>query len=456
MIKKTTPLVISILLFSLILTGLKTSAQDENNDKKTIDKIIAIVGDKVILHSDVENQYMQYVMQGNSEKEGMRCQIFEEMLFQKMLLNKAEIDSITVESSQVDNELNRRMRYFIREIGSEKKLEEYYNKSVVELKEEMRSSIREQILVSKVQKKLTSDVSITPSEIKDYYNSIPEDSLPKVPEQYKLAEITLKPEIGHEDKMEIKEKLRELRQRIQKGSSFKVLAGLYSEDQSSADNGGEVGMFTKGDMYPEFEAAAFDLDKGEISPIIETEAGFHIIKLIERDGESVNVRHILLKKKVSAEKLMDTKFKADSLRQLIMDRDSMDFSMAAEKYSDTYDKTSAGIMLNRETGSTMFTPEQMNKNMYFKIKKYNKGEISEPFQIKTDKDKKAIRMVKILKKTSPHRATLKNDYDRIKTAAMEKKKSDIIKEWVNKRADEIFIKIKDDSLKKCDFTYKWF
>ncbi|MCF8218177.1 MAG: peptidylprolyl isomerase [Bacteroidales bacterium] len=455
MIRKTTPFVVSILLFSLIFTGLKTSAQNEK-DKKTIDKIIAIVGDNVIFHSDVENQYMQYVMQGNSEEEGMRCQIFEEMLFQKMLLNKAEIDSITVDDSQVNNELDRRMRYFIRQIGSEKKLEEYYNKSIVELKEEMRSSIREQLLVSQVQQKLTSDVSITPSEVKDFYNSVPRDSLPKIPEQYKIAEITLIPEVSHEDKMKIKEKLRGLRQRILDGSSFKVLAGLYSEDPGSADNGGEVGMFSRGEMYPEFEAAAFDLEKGEISPIIETEAGFHIIKLINREGQYVNVRHILLRKKVSAEKLVDTKFKADSLRQLIQKTDSLNFPQAAKKYSDTYEQTSAGIMLNRQTGSTMFNPDQLKKNMYFKIKDLSEGDISEPFQIETDKGTKAIRMVKVLEKTRAHRASLERDYDRIKTAAMEEKKSDILKEWVNEQADDTFIKIQDEDFRKCDFTYNWF
>ncbi|MGM0613155.1 MAG: peptidylprolyl isomerase [Bacteroidota bacterium] len=455
MLKKATPLVISILLVSLSLTGLKTSAQNEN-DKKTIDRIIAIVGDNVIFHSDVENQYMQYVMQGNSEEEGMRCQIFEEMLFQKMLLNKADIDSITVEDSQVDNELDRRMRYFIRQIGSEKKLEEYYNKSIVELKEEMRSSIREQLLVSQVQQKLTSDVSITPSEVKDYFESVPRDSLPKIPEQYKIAELTLIPEVSHEDKMKIKEKLRGLRQRILDGSSFKVLAGLYSEDPGSADNGGEVGMFSRGEMYPEFEAAAFDLDKGEISPIIETEAGFHIIKLIEREGQYVNVRHILLRKKVSAEKLMDTKFRADSLKQLISNNDTLSFALAAKKYSDTYDQTSAGVMLNQETGSTMFNPDQMEKDMYFKIKDLKEGEISEPFQFKTDEEVKAIRMVKVMKKNSAHRASLENDYDRIKNAALEEKKSKIIKEWVNEQADDTFIKIQDKNFRKCDFTYNWF
>ncbi|MFW6020131.1 MAG: peptidylprolyl isomerase [Bacteroidales bacterium] len=455
MIKKTAPFVISILLFSILFTGLKAQAQN-NNDKKTIDQIIAIVGNNVIFYSDVENQYMQYVMQGNSEEEGMRCQIFEEMLFQKMLLNKAEIDSITVEDSQVNNELDRRMRYFIQQIGSEKKLEEYYNKSIVELKEEMRSSIREQLLARQVQEKLTSDVSITPSEVKDYYNSVPRDSLPKVPEQYKIAEITLIPEVSYEDKKKIKEKLRGLRERILDGSSFKVLAGLYSEDPGSADNGGEVGMFSRGEMYPEFEAAAFDLDKGEISPVIETEAGFHIIKLIEREGEYVNARHILLRKKVSADKLMDTKFKADSLRQLISNNDTVSFSSVAKKHSDTYDQTSAGVMLNPQTGSTMFNPDQMEKDMYFKIKDLSEGEISKPFQMKTEEDIKAIRMVKVLKKTPPHRASLEQDYDRIKTAAMEKKKNEILKEWVNKQADDTFIKIQDDSFQQCDYTYNWF
>ncbi|MCF8331937.1 MAG: peptidylprolyl isomerase [Bacteroidales bacterium] len=454
MLKKNYLLLVSVLLlFLALLANTDLKAQ---GDGKTIDKIVAIVGDNIIMHSDIENQYMQYVMQGYTRKKEIRCQIFEEMLFQKMLLNKAEIDSITVSRSQVNSELDRRMRYFIRQIGSEQKLEEYYNKSVTELKEELRGSIREQLLVSEVQRKLTEDVKITPSEVKDYYNSIPTDSLPKIPEEYRLAEITIIPEVSHEDKVKTKQKLQEIRQRILNGSSFKILAGLYSEDPGSADNGGELGLFTKGEMYPEFEAAAFNLVKGEISPIIETKPGFHIIQLIERQGDYVNARHILLRKKVSAEKLMQAKFEADSIRQQIINIDTLDFLEAAALYSDTYKQSSAGIMLNRQTGSTRFTPDQMKQKTYFSVEKLKPGGISKPFQIETSDGAKAIRFVKVIEKTKPHRANLNTDYDRIKTAALEQKKSKVIKEWVNDQAGETFIKILEKSYKKCDFTYEWF
>lgn len=443
-------------VFILFLTGTGQIQAQQDDKKKTIDKIIAIVGNNIILHSDVENQYMQYEMQGRTNKENVRCQLFEEMLFQKMLLNKAETDSITIPSSQVNSELDRRMRYFIRQIGSRAKLEEYYNKSIVELKEELRSSIKEQLLVRKVQNKLTKYVSITPSEVKDFYRNMPEDSLPEIPQQFKIAEITIKPEISHEDKLKIKEKLRDLRKRIANGSSFKVLAGLYSEDSKTSESGGETGMFTKGEMAPEFEAAAFDLKVGEISPIVETKKGFHLIKLIEKQGKHINAQHIMLKKKVSAKKLMKAKYRADSLRQKIINTDSLDFKTAAKKYSDTYEQTSAGVMLNKQTGDTYFNPEQLDKKTFFTVNSTPEGKISEPVKITTRDENKAIRIFKVLENNEPHRAQLKTDYSKIKNAALEKKKSRKIKGWINKKADETFIKIMSDQYKQCDFTYKWF
>ncbi|MFO8053733.1 MAG: peptidylprolyl isomerase [Bacteroidales bacterium] len=454
MLKKTMPGIILILLLFFLNSATENLKAQENG--KTIDKIIAIIGDNIILHSDIENQYMQYLMQGETEDSGIRCEIFEELMFQKMLLNKAEKDSITISSSQVNSELDRRMRYFIRQIGSERKLEEYYNKTIIELKEELRSSIREQMLVNQVQNELTSDISITPSEVTRFFNTMPEDSLPSVPEQFKISEITVVPEVSHEDKVKIKKKLQDLRERIINGSSFKILAGLYSEDPGSADNGGETGMFTRGEMFPEFENAAFNLKEGEISPIVETEAGFHIIKLIEKQGDYINARHILLRKKVSPEKLMEANQKADSIKQLILREDTLDFLKAAKQFSDTYEQTSAGIMMNQQTGSITFSPDQMEQKLYFTVNKLNEGDISEPFQTTTASNQKGIRILKILEKSEPHRANLKEDYHRIKKAALEEKKRNILQEWINKKAGETFIKITEDKFLNCDYNYNWF
>ncbi len=449
-------LVFILSLSVIILTsGIQKQLKGQENGK-TIDKIVAIVGDNVILHSDIENQYMQYVMQGYTQKGEIHCQIFEELLFQKMLLNKAEVDSITVTPSQVNSELDRRMRYFIRQIGSPEKLEEYYNKSIVELKDELRGSIREQLLVSQVQRTLTDEITITPSEVKDFFNELPKDSLPVIPQQFQIAEITLVPEVSHEDEVKIKTRLRELRERIINGSSFKLLAELYSEDPGSAEEGGELGMFTKGEMYPEFEEAAFKLEVGEVSPIVETEAGFHIIQMIDREGEYINVRHILLMKKVSGRRLMEAQFELDSIRNMIREIDTLTFAIAAREYSDTYDETSAGIVLNPQTGSTKFSPEEMEKQMYFAVDDLEEGEISEPVSHTTQSGAKAIRIYKMLEKTEPHRANLDDDYDKIKSSALERKKSLKIKDWVNTKSKETFIKVLDDRYKQCDFTYNWF
>jgi len=272
-----------------------------NAQEVIIDQVVAIVGDKIILESEVETQYVQYRMQGDirGSSSAVKCEIMENMVFQKLMVNQAEIDSVEVSDSQVESEMDRRLRYYISQFGSQEKLEEFYQKSLIEIKEEFKEMVKEQMMVENVQHSITQDVKITPTEVRSYFKSIPKDSIPLVNSEVEIGQIVKQPPINVKEKIAIKEKLVEIRNRIIEGEAFSTLAVLYSEDPGSAKNGGELGLYGRGELYPEFEAVAFKLEKDELSEIVETEAGYHILQLIERKGDYVNVRHILLRPKVS-------------------------------------------------------------------------------------------------------------------------------------------------------------
>jgi len=302
-----------IFLFILAFFVVSFSGKTQT-DAHVIDKVVAVVGENAILYSDIENQYLQYLMQGyTSNSQEIRCQIFEEILFAKLLLNQAQIDSIEIGDDQVDSELDRRLQYFISQIGSKEELERYYNKSLQDIKSDLRTVIREQLLTQQVRSDITSKIKITPTEVKEYFQKIPQDSLPIIETSIKYAVITKKPKPTQEEKDYAKNKIKEIRDRIVKGEEFSKLARIYSEDPGSALKGGELGDFTRGVMYPEFEAAAFALQGDEISGIIETEAGFHILQLIKRKGEYINVRHILIQTKISPLSIQKTQKQLDSI-----------------------------------------------------------------------------------------------------------------------------------------------
>ncbi len=422
---------------------------------KGIDKVIAIVGENSILYSDVENQYLQYIMQGyTANSQAMRCRIFEEILFAKLLLNQAMLDSIEISDDQVESEMDRRLQYYISQIGSKEELERYYNKSLMQIKSDLRSVIREQILTQQVRNNIIKDIKITPSEVKAYYNSIPKDSLPVIESELRYAVITKEPKVTEEEKSYARKKIEGIRKRIINGEDFATLARIYSEDPGSALKGGELGDFTRGVMYPEFEAAAFALQPGEISPVIETEAGFHILKLIKRKGEYINVRHILIQTKVSPLSVNRAKEFMDSVYQLIASG-KMSFEEAARRFSDDDFKGSGGMALNPATGNNSFSPKDIDKDVYFQLDKMNVGEISKPFVVRDDHNKILIKIVQLKQRTSPHKASLKTDYDKLQELALQHKKEKAIEKWISERTADTYIMILDDSFKHCNFRYKW-
>jgi peptidyl-prolyl cis-trans isomerase SurA len=441
-----------MLLLSVILINAPDPARSQ---EKLIDEVVGVVGGNVILFSDIETQYLQLKAQGNLlGGSQLRCQILESLLYQKLLLNQAELDSVEVSDSRVESAMDARLRYFINQFGSQEKLEEFYQKSVLEIKEEMRELVRNEIKISEVQQKITENLQITPSDVKEYFYSMPPDSIPLIDVEYEIGQIVKNPPITVEELSRSYDKIKALRDRIMKGDNFSTLAILYSEDPGSAGKGGELGMFNRGTMYPEFEAAAFNLNNpGDVSEIIKTEAGYHIIQLIERKGEYINARHILIQPKVSPESMEMARAKLDSVAQLIL-TDSLTFEQAVLKYSDDPNRISGGWIINPETNSTRFASDQLDPSLFFIVDKLDVGEISQPVRFLTDENKEAYRILYLKIRTEPHRANLQDDYDKLKNWARANKQDSLISDWINEKIEDTYIKV-NEKYASCTFLNNW-
>jgi len=440
-----------ILIIPLFLSSYSIFAQTQEG--KVIDNISAIVGSNIILKSEIETQYIQAMAQGNKGGDLLRCKIFEELLFQKLLLHQAEIDSVVVTESQIESDMDRRLRYFINQIGSQEKLEEYYKKSISEIKDEFRSFIKDQLLAQQVQAKITDKIKITPTEVSTFYKSIPKDSLTLINSEIEIGHIVKSPRISDIIKQETRNKLIELRERVIKENDFAALAVLYSEDPGSAKKGGELGFTNRGELYPEFEAVAYNLKVGEVSQVLESKAGFHIIQLIERRGERINVRHILIQPKPSVADIARAKNELDSVYTLIQ-AGKYTFVEAAQKFSDDLSKNNSGIIMNPATGTTKFDAKDIDPSLFFIVDNLKAGEISKPVPMKTDDGKQAYRIVYLKSRTVPHTANLKDDYDKIQTLALQFKQNQEVDKWVNNRLKSTYINILDKSL-NCTFKNKW-
>jgi len=414
------------------------------------------VGQNIILESDIENQYYNYRMQSGGLGGGssIRCQMLENMLFQKLLLNQAEIDSIVITDLQIEQRMDQRLRYFIAQVGSRERFEEFYGKSVEQFKEDFWDEVEDQEKVDAAQQAIVFDVSVSPSEVRSFFRNIPTDSIPLVNSIVEIGEIVRTPEVSLEQKLLVKERLRELRERVLGGESFATLAILYSEDPGSAKKGGELGFYGRGELFKEFEAVAFKLEKGEVSEIVETKNGFHIIQMIERKGEYVNVRHILLKTKVSPIDLAHAKAFLDTVSGYI-ETDSMTFDEAVLEFSDADNKNSGGLLINPMTGTTGFEVSDLDPQVSFVIDKLQMGEISMPVLMETADGREAYRLLYLKKRTLPHRANLQEDYHRVQEWALMDKQAEVFQEWVAKKAAKTYIKI-SDKFRECEFEYGWF
>ena len=435
------------ILIALLLFSSKIYCQ------KVIDGVEAIIGNEIILTSDIETQYQQYLAQGYTNRGEIKCRIIEDLLYQKLLLNQAKIDSLEISEQEIESELEKRIRYFVGQVGSKEKLEEFYGKSIIEIKSEFRDLINDQLLSQRMQGGITAGVKVTPSEVKTYFNNLAKDSLPTVEAEVEISQIVLKPEISVEEKERIKNKLETFKERIIKGEDFKVLATLYSDDPGSAKNGGELGFVGRGDLVPAFEAAAYKLKGDELSDIIKSEFGYHIIQLIERRGEQINVRHILLKPKVSSTQLMELKSEIEDIAKQISDG-KITFEKAALNFSDDESKNNDGLLINPNSGSSMFIMKDLDPTLYFVIEKMSENEISAPMIMQTDDGRKAYRLIKLRKKTIAHTANLTEDYDKIRNVTLSEKKQETINDWLEEKIEKTYIKL-GNSLKDCSFDHKW-
>ncbi len=442
-----------VIFFSMTTVLIAPMHAWSQNDS-IVDGLVAVVGGNVILKSDIENQYIQIRSQGNitGTAPKLKCQIFENLLLQKLLLHQAQVDSINVTDAQVELEMDRRMRYFISQAGTPERLEEHFGKSLLEIKNELREVIHETMLTEQEQQKITKDISITPAEVKTYYRKLSKDSIPLINSEMEIGMIVKQPEIGDVEKQAVKEKLKGFKDRFAKGDDFSTLAVLYSEDPGSSKQGGELGMFKRGEMRPEFEAAAFKLKPGEVSDIVETEDGFHLIQMIERRGEYINVRHILLQPKVSPVNLNKAKVSLDSVAALI-EKKKMTFDQAVVMYSDDPGKNSGGLMINQVSGNSKFEASQVDAKIFFVIDKLKPGEVSAPVMT-TDRGKQDYRIYYLKSRSNPHKANLDEDYARIQELALEKKKTAMVDDWIAKKLKSTYISILSD-YRNCTFERKW-
>ena len=437
-------IIVSVLLSFLSITSYT----------QVVDEIVAVVGDEVVLASDIETQYLQYLSQGHTDSEEIRCQIIEDVLYQKLLVHQAKLDSTDVSEDDVNQEVDRRLSYFISELGSKESVEEYFKKSISKLKIELYDVIYNQLLTQRMQSDITSSVSITPEEVKMFFNQLKESAdIPVMPTTIEISQIVKIPEISSDEKSRIRKKLISFRDRIKNGEDFMVLATLYSDDTESAKNGGELGFVGRGELVPEFESASFALKGNQISEVIETQFGYHIIQLIERRGETVNVRHILLKPKVSSASLLEAKTQLKKVEDLIKSGE-ITFEDAARFHSDDVSKNNGGLLINPQSGSSLFTVEELPLNIRYSADRMNEGDISSISQFVMDDGKKAYRIIKITRKLKEHSANLIDDFSLINDAALNAKKQQKISEWVTEKIKITYIRF-DYDYNNCDVLKKW-
>ncbi len=443
----------STIILSIFIIAL-TSFNSLFAQDGVIDEVIAVVGDNAILKSDIEHQYEQALMEGANFSGDLKCNIFEQQLISKLLLNQAKLDSIEVNENQVVNEVDRRVNYFISQIGDKEKLEEYFNKSLMQIKRDQMEMVRTQMLTQSMQGEITQDINVTPAEIRAFYRNADKDSLPMIPTQFELQQIVLNPKIEQKEIDRVKTQLRDFQRQLNDGRDFATLAVLYSEDKGSAARGGELGWMPRSGLVPEFASVAFNLqDKNKVSKIVETEYGFHIIQLIDRKGERINCRHILIKPKIGETSRKETKANLDTIRGLIVDK-TMSFEEAALRFSmDKDSRTSGGLMLNPETGTAKFELSQIPVAINKQLQTMKADDISSSFYMMDErKGKETYRLVRLKKKTDPHKANLRDDYQMLQAMLENQKRQETLDDWIKAKQTDTYITI-DKKWINCDFNY---
>ena len=423
---------------------------------QTIDKVIGVVGKHIILQSDYYGNAQEFIKNGYTLNDSLKSKLFEDLLFQKLLLAQADKDSVVVKDEQVDAELERRMAYYLNQFGSEENFFNFYGKSSQAYKEEMRDDIKDQMVAQQMQSKVVGDIKVTPAEIRNYYNSIPVDSLPLINSEVELGQLVKKPEVSPEAKKAALEKIQGLRKRVMNGeSSMTAIATIYTDDPGSARTGGIYNGIMRGQFAPEFEAVAFKIKPGEISEIFETVYGYHFLKLLSKD--LIDVQHILITAKIDNNDMVLAKQKIDSIYEAIVKKE-ITFCEATQKYSDDKEsKNNCGTMINNAAGTTRFEVTELgeiDQNLVFLLDKLNVGDVTKPTAFQTDESKQAFRILYLKSRTLPHIANLKDDYQRVQNMATINKQKQIVNEWIFKKSKSTYVKI-DPEFQNCKFDYRW-
>ncbi len=437
---------ISLLIF-VLFTG-TTSSQ------YLIDEVSAIVGDETVFLSDVENMVLQQITMGDRRpEETIRCEVFEDLLVQLLFLDQARIDSIEISGDNINRMLDERLNDFVMRAGSEENLEEYFKKSMVEIRRDLRPMMENQQLAAQVQNNMAMGITITPEEVKRFYESVPADSLPLMPAHVEISIVQIDPPGLEQSKLETRQQLLDLRRRIVGGESFRALAVLYSEDEASAANGGELGFQIRANFDKAYADEAFSLKKNQVSKVIESTFGFHIIELIERRGDMINTRHILIRPKISPEQSIEAKNRLDSIADLIRS-DSLTFRDAAFRFSTHKDsRMNGGLYVTPDTRESLIEINRLPQEMYMIVRDMNINEVSEGFRMQDESGNTVFRIIKLNKQTEPHVANLKNDYNYLQELALANKRAGIYQDWIQEKMAMTYIRI-SDRFKTCKFRNK--
>jgi len=441
----------------LFLTLVTFSYQAWAQEAKVIDKVAAVVGSNIILQSEIEMQYAQYLAQGNKANEDFKCYILQQQLTQKLLAQQAAIDSIDVSEGEVDDNINSRLRYMSNQAGGQERLEQFLNRSLLQYKEEMRPSVYEQLKANKMQQDIVSGIDVTPLEVKRYFESLDTDSLPYFNTEVEVGELVIFPQLTREEKQQFRDRAEDLRRQVAEGADFATIARLYSQDPGSAPYGGDLGFNTRDGFVKEFSAVAFRLKPGELSPVFESEYGFHFLEVLERRGEEVRTRHVLINIKPTAASLARAKTHIDSIYEHVVDN-KLDFYTAATLYSDNKEtKYNGGMLLNMEnqqSRTTLIPADKLDASVFTAIDTLQPGQYSRPAEFTDRTGKTGYRFTYLKSRTPPHQANLEQDFAKIKEAALQDKINRKLSEWFEGRRKVTFININEE-YHDCDDLKIW-
>ena len=422
--------------------------------QETIDKVIAIVGEKPILYSEIESQKIQLLQQGMTIDKDVDCFLLDEFMLQQLLIHQAEIDSVEVTEDMVKAELDQRIQYFSAQIGGTEALEEYYGKSIQEIREEFFVQIEDKMKAQKMQQEITGNITVSPKEVRAYFNSIPYDSIPFINSKVKISELVITPDLSYAQKEITKSKLNKIRDRILTNEiSFSVAAEFYSSDPGSKSNGGNFGWVDRGDFVPEFDAIAFNISLNTVSEVFESPYGFHILKIEKRRGEQYYGSHILLKNEIGERDLNDIKEKLISILDEVK-QDNLSWGKAIRENSTSENNSSNGIIYNEASGEMYWDMQSIDKSLFAGINNLEVGEYSIPQYYEDRKGNVGYRIFKLEDRTEPHMANLNDDYEFIQKFAMNEKQIKEMDKWIVKTSKTTYIKI-DPLFKRCSTNSKW-